>query len=132
MWYHASTNPNWHEDVQNQEIAPVIHAGTHLAAWMRMKNMDSQKPVYLYLIRIKDEAEVSELLYDDQDDSADKSTPNHPTNVEETKNGFETNKIMRYVNWWEEPGSVSIMATPSLLTVQSVQMMDMTLPYQQK
>lgn len=134
VWYHTTSDPNWYESISKEEDAPVVHAGTMFAAWMRakVKSYESgSQSFYIYEVHLKDSSEVSDLLYNDEDDY-ENDTPRHPRKTSETGDGFETNKVMRYVNWWEEPGSVSIMANASLFTVKNKRKMDLSNPYQEQ
>lgn len=130
VWFHTTKNPNWYESISKESEVPVIHAGTMLAAWMRAKTLQgkSDDQFYIYEIRLNRDSEVSPLLYDEEDEY-DYTTPMHPKTVEDTADGFETDKVMRYVNWWEDTGSVSIMASASLFTVSEPRKMDLSLPY---
>lgn len=104
------------------------------AAWMRakVKSYESgNQSFYIYEVHLKDSSEVSDLLYNDED-YYENDTPRHPRKTSETENGFETNKVMRYVNWCEEPGSVSIMANASLFTIKNRRKMDLSNPYQEQ
>lgn len=133
VWYHATTDADWHNTISADESnPPVVHAGTKLAAWMRAKTLHADEPgkkFYLYEVHVNHEAEVSSVMYDDEDEYGF-DTPFHPKTTNDTDYGvFETTKVMRYVNWWEESGSVSIMANSSLFTTKNRTELDLSAPF---
>jgi hypothetical protein len=108
-WYHSSTSENWAESVETAGV--LIHAGTLSAAHDRMNDLIGQNPQtdrthkthYLYEMKIKPGSALNKnILFDDN------NFPSNPN--EENEADLNAKTVSRYVNEWENPGSVSLIS----------------------
>ena len=116
-WYHITTSDNWHEQVLTSNV--FVHLGTKQAALDRLivlKQYDwlDGSNYKIYEIGFNNKVNVSENIFSDDNQ--------WPVDLSEGKNNAcSAHKVNRYVNEWEAPGSVSLIVSPKLFTVKSVE-----------
>jgi hypothetical protein len=110
-WYHATYMENWMGTVLTNDhcYLPILHIGTRQSALDRAKH---QGYSYLYSIKVDEDATINPTVVDDATDGWDEY-------AEDYQYG-----ITRYVNRWESPGSISLLANPLAITVISVTDLD--------
>ena len=130
-WVHITTNPNWNEAINalEHDDQPLVHIGTLASALSRMTDLIREQytkaddsgnievpQFYLYRININEDARISSNIVGDDNDLA-------PTSIASSKeihvvsDGYELGGITRYINDYEVPGSISLVAHPSALIV---------------
>lgn len=105
-WYHSTQTTNWVSEIKEAET--FVHFGTKEAALERLQlnnnwskdNLEGE----IYELRLKRSAVISPTIHDD-----DNRFPEMLEQGKEGDNQISRNKISRYVNQWESPGSVSII-----------------------
>lgn len=108
-WYHSTGSETWHSDVLNNSLIPLVHIGTYHAAIDRAKMVTGghMRGRWLYRLAIDADALVHPEIFSDHNDL----------------DGFvgtalyDGYDVIRYVNRWESPGSVSLLINPSFFTV---------------
>lgn len=122
VWYHVTSMENWHETLLDTEINPVtplVHVGTLKAALERMEyfvaNHWDEQSYHLYAVTLKEGARLDPNIYDDED--------KWPSEVGYSIL-FRKYSTFRYVNKFESPGSISLLADPRDFTVQSAMKFD--------
>lgn len=101
VWYHFTENPTWHEAIVTEDGAPAyVHLGGERAAADR--GLQHSGDGYLYAVEIDSKAEIDPDI--DQDGSSDYDPPG-------------TSDVHRYLNRYEDPGSISVAVRPSALKV---------------
>lgn len=117
IWYHASKKNDWLDSVLDFNDPSVVHLGSLDAALARKEdyeysnnlvNSETKDDWFLYEVRILPEAYVSNRVWED----ADKSFPRTVDELLASKYAVD---IVRYVNFWECPGSISLLANPRCL-----------------
>jgi len=123
-WYHASSNPNWvasvnaHDDSLKDDHL-FIHVGSRESSLMRAKAVvfeksegltpaqkkKANKKFYLYELKLDESVEVSNTVVDDENDSSPKTSSDV---VKDPSRGYSADGVTRYVNWYEDPGSMSL------------------------
>jgi hypothetical protein len=121
VWYHSTQNPNWVEDINKEDPIggfPLAHFGTKTASEMRASRLYAEewdkRPFYLYELRVKPGTYVANSIIEDEDEDAPQVSKEIPDNAVYSKNG-----ITRYFNYWEDPGSVSLLSPASNFEVIS-------------
>ena len=84
-----------------------MHAGSRETAIQRVAN--SSRPVKLYTLRLKPYARVDENIFDDAEC--------FPDNAEDLYGVWDGSTVARYVNAYEIPGSISIVAPTDLFYI---------------
>lgn len=117
LWFHASKKENWLEEVLNTFDVPVVHLGSYDAAIARVEdykhsasvvgNEDVSVDWFIHEVRILPSAYIYRRIIEDVDKV-------FPRTVEELLNEKGAD-IVRYVNAWENQGSVSLIANPNVL-----------------
>ena len=119
-WFHTSVHENWYEHIfsgfEGDEI-PAVHLGTEQAALDRVValeyfNYDSA-PMYLYEVKLKDGVDIAPVLSLD-----DNSLPEYVTDLTGYKD-YSATGVSRYLNAYESPGSISLLANPECFDVVS-------------
>lgn len=110
-WYHATYMEDWMGAVFSNAVEdfPILHIGTRNAALDRAKH---QGYSYLYRIKVDEDTTIHPQVVDDATTSWDDLAVNYP------------HGITRYVNRWESPGSISLLAHPLAITVTAVTDLD--------
>ena len=117
-WFHATARADWLPSLQDMEDAPLTHLGSFNAAVTRGKDLrdDTHRQYgeewYLYEVSIEPTAYFENKVFNDDD----QKFPYYISDLEESSNRYGSGAI-RYVNSFEEPGSVSLIINPQLLTV---------------
>jgi len=130
-WFHTSTYPNWDEAMANasEENAPLVHLGTREAAMDRSIDIKEHpygthaanfgEPSYIYEIELDEDVEVSDyLLEDDGYTNAPQTTADAGN---EKFNKYSPKGVTRYLNYYENPGSISLLANPKRFKVVNKQ-----------
>jgi len=115
-WFHFSTKERWHEGVLNSPDNPVVHLGTEEAALDRGRHIGrSTKPMYIYEVRLNSDVVISNPMFLDEDSD-------QPRTIEEMgkKRDMTADGVNRYLNRYENAGSVSLMANPRAFEVVGV------------
>lgn len=109
-WWHSTRKENWHDVVPGDV---TVHVGTHHAARQRAKHTGApairNSPVFLYKLRLKPNVKVNKSVYRDTSDNS--------------RNAGK-NRVTRYVNIYESPGSMSLIARRDDLEVVSFERLD--------
>jgi hypothetical protein len=109
-WYHSTTSENWADSVKSAGV--LVHAGTLKASQDRMNDIKKQKfnkdkpprTHYLYELKVKPDSPLNKTIFLDDNDF-----PIKPETDSEVQLNAHT--VSRYVNEWENPGSVSLIST---------------------
>lgn len=118
VWYHYTENDEWESylDPKNPE-SKLMHFGTKQAA-MERKLHTGKGGGKLYEIRLKPEAKIAPKVLED-DPFNDDGAPLLSTPQKDSR-GLLMSGVTRYVNFYEEPGSMSLMANPKTFDVVNV------------
>lgn len=113
-WFHVTTNDDWLEDMSNIENhTPLLHIGSKEAAMDRLRDLmkwqDDGSTWYLYELKIKPEASVNSGLFDDENDDCPSSE------LEARKTNYDGAGVNLYLNTYEAPGTISLVANPHTL-----------------
>lgn len=113
-WFHVTTNDDWLEDMSNIENhTPLLHIGSKEAAMDRLRDLmkwqNDGSTWYLYELKIKPEASVNSGLFDDENEDCPSSE------VEARKTNYDGNGVNLYLNTYEAPGTISLVANPHAL-----------------
>lgn len=119
VWYHYTENEEWESylEADNAE-ARLMHFGTHQAA-MDRKLATGNGGGRLYEIRLKPTAEIADEVLEDDPFNDDDVAPLATTAAEESR-GLLVNGVTRYVNYYEDPGSVSLIAHPGSFEIVNI------------
>lgn len=111
IWYHASVRKNWKADLARSSVKPVIHLGSKESALERASHVGDDE-MFLYEIRLKTGVPISPYLELDDTDS-------QPMTVEKMADNerMEGDGVTRYLNRYEDCGSISLMANPDAFEV---------------
>lgn len=124
-WYHATTSKQWHKSILEtsgtKKSYLFIHLGSKKAALDRAQINFKNIPYYLYSASLLPRTKIAEHIMDDYGIL-------WPEYVIEVENSFRPEKIefqkanaFRYINRYEDPGSISILTTPNMIKVKSQQ-----------
>lgn len=123
VWYHASIVENWLGTVQDggystkeKNHEPLyVHCGTYEAAITisKIRFNEGAEKVIIHGVKIIDDATMSENIFKDMDEQ-------WPTKTNNASKSLLGSDAIRYINRWEEPGSVSILVDSSKLVEVSV------------
>ena len=112
-WYHITTDPEWASNVSENQNLPVIHVGTENAAKDRLTmlsdDLSYDAKVYMFEVKLMPE---TELLPEVQGDGNDFQ----PKFAHERYEG-DRHKALRYVNSWEDAGSISLLLEGNMFSV---------------
>ena len=129
VWYHATTRENWDKNIlvrNPREGDLYVHLGTKSAAIERIHDSLDHKggEFYLYEVTLMEDTNLASHILSD-----DNVWPTH-TNSDERyadswepvdwKNEIQVHDAVRYLNRWETPGSVSMLARASKIQVVGV------------
>jgi predicted Zn-ribbon and HTH transcriptional regulator len=134
-WYHATIRENWHEGVlaneeekwkvsrirKGQDDAMLVHLGTLDAAKRRMADINEQNSFrkgkqewFIHEVTLDADCEVSTTITPDEDSKA----PEYAYQcVERNDDVYSAKGATRYVNMYENPGSISLLANPKAFKV---------------
>lgn len=120
-WFHATTREDWMDSLLSMNDAPLVHLGTQVSSVMRARDLrdDPHRPRgerwIIYETRIKSDARISSKVSPDDDQD-------FPYYVSETDNPRSKygQGIIRYINGFEHPGSMSLLARPEDVEVVNV------------
>ena len=134
-WFHVSIRSDWFTSINSYSAdeKPFVHAGSEQATGSRIisvteaSRLPEDTPFFLHRLRIKDQAPVAPIIQVDDDEGAPK---NHLEAVdsyeamkefgEERLAHYTSRSIVRYVNGFEDPGSMSLMMTGDMFEVVDV------------
>lgn len=118
IWFHASRKENWLEEVLSTYDTPVVHLGTRETALARVEDyryadkvldIENSDEWFLYEVRLKD-GMLSPRVWEDEDTA-------FPYTVDELIDSKMSSDFVRYVNRYETPGAISLLANPECVTV---------------
>jgi len=121
-WFHATQNKDWFNEVLESPDQPIVHVGSLDAAIARAKSVSNGSSRYefsIYELRIKPEAEITPTILVDADNLAPNFVTDFPDyddpddDTEDFPDTFSPTAIGRYVNGFEDHGSVSLASVPS-------------------
>lgn len=98
-WHHTTFRQRWLEAMQDLIITPALHVGTYEAAMERTKTAPAE---YRYVVRVRSDAIIDPEVQPDFND--------WPYNGRHLKYD-----VIRYVNRYESPGSISLLVLPRAL-----------------
>ena len=112
-WYHITTDPEWASTVSESANLPVVHVGTKDAAEDRLTmisdDLHYDARVYMYEVKLKEGTQLlSEVQGDGNDYQPKFASDRHIT---------ERNQAARYVNSWEDAGSISLTLEGNMFIV---------------
>lgn len=106
IWYHATSYENWFETAHANR--KMVHLGTHESAIDRFEHKKFEGGNwFLYALKMRPGADLSPVVVPD-DDSVAPEVYNH---IGSDKNYMH--RVTRYVNAYEAPGSISLVAALS-------------------
>lgn len=115
-WYHTSVVDGLDENIKDDQ---KIYCGTDLAATMRAAALHkTKKPVHIYELTLKDDAPIDDYIYHDDNGfigEAGGSGFTHKTHQES-----DPDKVSRYVNYYEDAGSISLFGSAQLFNIRQV------------
>jgi len=119
-WFHATTSPDWHAGLLNEEEGtPLVHLGSHETAMDRANDIDANNEEekdavwYLHEIKLRPEADISEHVLSDDNEYA----PEYADEAEGTQ--YSVDGVTRYVNGYECAGHISLLANVKSFEVVS-------------
>lgn len=105
LWFHATTLPAWGSVIlQDRMGIPLVHLGTKQASWdiaEQHKRNYQVKDIYMYTLRLKRDIVVHDSFLQDT---------NQWDSYAEDNDWFCQDTVYRYVNDFEAPGSISLLA----------------------
>lgn len=111
-WFHISDSANWLDEVTgDDDFVPYIHAGTLQSALDRYE-AHKGKTAYLYKFNLADTTTIDSTIYDDR--NAWPEEVGFPCTLTDERTG-EAVDCLRYLNRWEDPGSISILLDPRII-----------------
>lgn len=124
VWFHSTNVKNWDVEIlkaqptrtggisDNGMSVPYAHVGTREAALERFSDRKESNG-WLYEIRLKESARVSDLVYEDTSDWDFW-----------VRTGYYEDDMLcdaiRYINRWESVGSISMLIDPRVMEIVSV------------
>jgi hypothetical protein len=112
-WFHITTDPEWASNVSENAELPVVHVGTESAAQDRLTMIQDDirygDKVYMYEIKLKPEIDIFPEVHGDGNDFQPKTAND--------RDKEERGKVLRYVNSWEDAGSISLMIEGNMFSV---------------
>lgn len=112
-WYHITTDPEWASNVSENDNLPVIHVGTKNAAEDRLEmirdDLSYDAKVYMYEVKLNQGTELIPEVFGDGNDYQPKFARERPSE--------EQQKAIRYVNSWEDAGSISLLIEGNMFAV---------------
>jgi hypothetical protein len=104
VWYHSTNRADWATTVTNPNKKDMmVHVGTSTAALHRANHVDDDvngnSDLYLYEVRVKPEAQFNPIV---------KKDLGKHVKSDSLRGLGEQNKVTRYLNSHEDPGSISL------------------------
>lgn len=115
FWYHYTSRDDW-EDQLNDGTSRLIHLGNQTAAIERERELRGQgENQRVFKIRVKPSAPVLTKIYDED-----------PQEIDEFKKAENVDEpaLIRYLNHYEDPGSISLLADAKTLEIVEVRSLD--------
>jgi hypothetical protein len=133
-WFHVSTKPDWFESINAYDSAdkPFVHVGSHTASVSRLLTLvavkkDESVPLFMYRLRVKPDVPIAPSVYNDDDADAPATIREAHARIaameqapDEMHTIYAVDGINRYVNRFEDPGSVSLMLTGDMFEMLEV------------
>lgn len=117
-WYHYTSHEAWESFLnEDNDEARVVHLGTKEAALDRQNHTD-RAVGKLYKVRLKPEAEIADEVLEDDPYNQEDAPLVREGGIQK---GILVSGVTRYMNYYEDPGSVSLVANPRLLEIVEVQ-----------
>jgi len=107
LWYHATSVENWEQHTLAKS-GFLMHAGSRETAIQRAIQI-SPRPTKLYTLRLKPCARVDKNIFDDAEC--------FPDSADDLEGVWDGSTVARYVNAYEIPGSISIVAPTDLFYI---------------
>lgn len=112
-WFHITTDPEWASSVSKNDNLPVVHVGTKNAAEDRLTmiqdDLSYDAKVYMYEVKLNHGTELIPEVFGDGNDFQPKFANERPLE--------EQQKAIRYVNSWEDAGSISLLIEGNMFSV---------------
>lgn len=116
-WYHVTTKKEWQQEASDAGV--YVHLGTKQAALDRLSVINKTKygesTYYMHEVKFNTKVAVANNVLSDDNE--------WPNELDDKDIPMDSKQIHRYINIWEEPGSVSLIANPNLFTVISSEKM---------
>lgn len=111
-WYHYTANDSWESQLNGEEEV-VIHLGSQTAAIEREKELRLQagQTGRVFKVRLKESTAVVERMKDEDPEEL---------NSFKAQEDIEGPAVMRYVNHYEDPGSISLLADSKTVEIIGV------------
>jgi len=115
-WYHATISDSWAEDTLEAGLPEsnlLVHLGLKETALARINDlfMGAARDFYLYEVKLSPEVTLHPSILND-DNNWSKYSDDHKMPID-----FNVTPAVRYVNRWETPGYISLLADRTKLTV---------------
>lgn len=113
-WYHSTTHANWEDLVKNSDVP--VHLGNEEAAFERAiehVGKTGNQDYYLYKVTLNPFARIAKNICPDLNDTWSNT-------MEKFKGSTKGRDFVRYVNSYEDGGSVSLYGNPNMFTVVGV------------
>jgi hypothetical protein len=137
-WYHATKRANWHEGIlqneqdqwslrsmpsydEDMDTTALVHLGTLDAAKRRMADLNDKNSFkkekqewFIHEITLDADCDVSATITPDEN----YHVPKYAYECEQREDDVYSSKgVTRYVNMYENPGSISLLANPKAFKV---------------
>jgi hypothetical protein len=121
-WFHATTRKDWVNEVANADDQPILHFGSLDAAIARAKAVaeEAETPEFIiHELRIKPGVEITPAVLVDADNLAPNFVSDFPDyddaegDSDSYSDTFSATGIGRYVNGFEDHGSISLASVLS-------------------
>lgn len=113
-WYHSTTHANWEDVVKDSDVP--VHLGNEQAAFERASDHIGQtgnRDYFVYKVTINPFARIAKNICPDLNNS-------WSSTMEEFNGNTRGRDFVRYVNSYEDAGSVSLYGNPQMFTVVEV------------
>jgi hypothetical protein len=110
-WYHSTTNKDWAEVIQSANVP--VHLGTEQAAFERATadiSTSGGEKYYVFKIKLKPFARIANNVCPDLYNK-------WSTNLDDFEENTRGRDFVRYVNTYEDSGSVSLFGNPQMFDV---------------
>lgn len=106
-WFHVAKSAEW-----NEALGSVIHVGTHQSAMDRSRDIvlsdNYSLPLYLYEVTIHPLAAIDPVVFPDMVEAWN------------DVNQYRTGDVTRYINSYEDPGSISLLVNNEVAIMRKV------------
>jgi hypothetical protein len=117
LWFHASNRSNWMQNLLDHPNGPLLHMGSLESALSRARDKrdsaitEQSDDWFVYELKLADNVEIEKNLVYDLEEYA-------PSTIKQLRQqGYETYTVLRYMNFYEHPGSISLIANPVKVSV---------------